>query len=129
VRGVSPHGKNRPERRRVTHPRRRCSCFATPFSICNTNSPEQINYPLAHAESRVVVCENQDVKPIRDTGYRIDHLVCVDGYIDGGLSLPQLEQASDPGFDFEATWKSVQPTDIVTLSTPPIPPDHRKLWS
>lgn len=88
---------------------------ATPFSIYNTNSPEQINYPLAHAESRVVVCENQDVKPIRDTGYRIDHLVCVDGDIDGGLSLPQLEEASDPGFDFEATWKSVQPADIVTL--------------
>jgi hypothetical protein len=88
---------------------------ATPFSIYNTNSPEKINYPLAQAESRVAVCENQDVKPIRDTGYPIDHLGCVDGDIDGGLSMPQLEEASDPGFDFEATWKSVQPTDIVTL--------------
>jgi long-chain acyl-CoA synthetase len=88
---------------------------ATPFSIYNTNSPEQINYAVTHAESRVVVCESQYVKQIRDAGCRIDHLVCVDADIDGGLSLRQLEEAGDAGFDFDAAWKSVEPNDVATL--------------
>ena len=41
---------------------------ATPFSIYNTSSHEQINHLLSNAESRVVVCESQYVDTIRRAG-------------------------------------------------------------
>ena len=88
---------------------------ATPFSIYNTSSHEQINHLLSNAESRVVVCESQYVDTIRRAGNPIHHIVCVDGDVADALSLRQLEAAGDSDFDFGAAWKSVQPTDVLTL--------------
>jgi long-chain acyl-CoA synthetase len=47
---------------------------------------------------------------------RVEHLVVLDAAADGALTLTDLEQAeSGDDFDFDATWRSVSPEDILTL--------------
>ncbi len=91
---------------------------ATPFSIYNTSSPEQIAYLLDDAENRVVVTELallDRVLAAIDQGGRVEHLVVVDGAPPDTVTLDQLEAADPAEFDFEATWRSVRPEDILTL--------------
>jgi long-subunit acyl-CoA synthetase (AMP-forming) len=88
---------------------------ATPFSIYNTNPPKQIEYQLTHADTRVVVCEQQFLPQIRAAATPIEHIVCVDGPADTTIGLHELEAAGQPDFDFDATWRAVQPSDVLTL--------------
>lgn len=81
---------------------------ATTYSIYNTSSPEQIHYMLSHAGTRIAVTERQFVERIEASGVQLDHLLVVD---DGDLD--RLRPADD--FDFEATWKAVQPDDGICL--------------
>ena len=77
---------------------------ATPFSIYNTSSPEQIEYLFANAENRLVVTERRFADTIRAVGAGVEVVVIED---DG------LPDGDHP--DFEATWRAVQPDDIATL--------------
>lgn len=88
---------------------------ATPFSIYNTLAPEQINYVLADAGSRVVVCEQQFVEKLRTAamGTAVEHIVCVDDTPEGTIGLDELP--ADTTFDFSATWRSVRPDDVLTI--------------
>jgi long-subunit acyl-CoA synthetase (AMP-forming) len=89
---------------------------ATPFSIYNTSSPEQIAYLFENAGNDVVITERQFVDRIAATGGRAPRtVVCVDGGGDGVLSLAELEQRGAPDFDFEAAWRAVTPDDLATL--------------
>ena len=45
----------------------------------------------------------------------LEHIICIDGSPDGTLSLDDLYAAGADDFDFESTWRSVQPDDVVTL--------------
>jgi long-subunit acyl-CoA synthetase (AMP-forming) len=83
---------------------------ATPFSIYNTSSPEQIEYVLTHSGAKLVVTERQFADGV--LAVRSDQPVFV---IDGEPNLDALEAAGDPGFDFEAAWRAVTPQDIATL--------------
>ena len=68
---------------------------ATPFSVYNTSSPEQIAYVFANAGNRVVITERAVPRPrSRRAGEHggLEHVVCVDGGGDGVLSLDELEQ-------------------------------------
>jgi long-chain acyl-CoA synthetase len=92
---------------------------ATPFSIYNTSSPEQIAFLLEDAGNRVLVVETALLDRARaaiEQGGCVEHLVVVDGVRDGALTLAEVEDA-DPrgGFDFEAAWRAVRPEDILTL--------------
>ena len=91
---------------------------ATPFSIYNTSSPEQISYLFANAGNRVVITERQFVERIkaaRGNGAQPRHIVCVDGDDDGVISLDELETMAAPDFDFEGAWRAVEPDDVLTL--------------
>jgi long-chain acyl-CoA synthetase len=100
---------------------------ATPFSIYNTLAPEQISHLFGNAGNRVVICERQFLEPIRQaiatTETAVEHIVCVDvdtADVDPGrpadvMSLAELEAGAAPDFDFEASWKSVRPTDVLTI--------------
>ncbi|HWF54079.1 MAG TPA: long-chain fatty acid--CoA ligase [Solirubrobacteraceae bacterium] len=88
---------------------------ATPFSIYNTSSPEQIAYLFSNAENRVVIAEEQFVDAIRAASADPPTIVCLDGAPEGTIGLDELEASGDPAFDFEATWRAVQPDDILTL--------------
>jgi long-subunit acyl-CoA synthetase (AMP-forming) len=92
---------------------------ATPFSIYNTSSPEQIAYLLGDACNRVFVVEAAFLDRAREGSSQagdIEHLVVLDATVEGALTLDELELAEPPqGFDFDATWRAVQPDDLLTL--------------
>ncbi|HEY5855210.1 MAG TPA: long-chain fatty acid--CoA ligase [Aldersonia sp.] len=90
---------------------------ATPFSIYNTSSPEQMDHVFSTAGNRIVVCEEQFLERIHKIGEQlgIEHVVCVDGEAEASMSLDALEAAGDADFDFDATWRAVDRDDIATL--------------
>jgi long-subunit acyl-CoA synthetase (AMP-forming) len=88
---------------------------ATSFSVYNTLAPEQLSYVFDNAGTKVVICEQQYVDVIRASGATLDHIICIDGAPDGTLSLDALYAAATDDFDFDATWRAVQPDDVITL--------------
>jgi len=88
---------------------------ASPFSIYNTNSAEQIAHLLSNAESKVVFCEARFTDTIRAAGGPVEIIVTIDASVDGALPLELVEKNSVDGFDFEAAWKAVRPNDVATL--------------
>jgi long-subunit acyl-CoA synthetase (AMP-forming) len=90
---------------------------ATPFSIYNSNSPEQIANLFANAENRVVVCEEQFLPVLLKVTAesKVEHVVCVDGTANNAVTLAAVEAAGDPEFDFAATWRAVSQDDVLTL--------------
>ncbi|OBJ47981.1 fatty acid--CoA ligase FadD11 [Mycobacterium asiaticum] len=88
---------------------------ATSFSVYNTLAAEQLTYVFANADTKVVICEEQHVDRILASGTPIEHIVCIDGNPAGTMTLDDLCAAAPADFDFEATWRTVQPDDVVTL--------------
>jgi long-chain acyl-CoA synthetase len=88
---------------------------ATSFSVYNTLPPEQLTYVFDNAGTKMVICEQQYVDRIRASGARLEHIICIDGSPEGTLSLDDLYAAAKDDFDFESTWRAVQPDDVITL--------------
>ncbi len=92
---------------------------ATPFSIYNTYTADQIEHLLRDSGSRVVITERAYVGTVaaaRDGVGSVEHVVVVDGDPPPrAMSLDELVARGDPGFDFEAAWRAVQPDDVLTL--------------
>lgn len=88
---------------------------ATSFSVYNTLPAHQLGYLLDNADAKVMICERAYVDRIRASGAKLDHIVCVDGRVDGTLSIEDLLSAGDDEFDFESSWRAVRPDDVVTL--------------
>lgn len=88
---------------------------ATSFSVYDTLPAEQLTHLFENAGTKVVICEERYVQRIRATGVAIQHIVCLDGSPEGTLSVEQLYAAAADGFDFESTWRAVQPDDVITL--------------
>ena len=92
---------------------------ATPFSIYNTYTPDQIKYLVTDAATRVLITEQAFVETVlkaKDGADALEHVVVIDGDApEGGMTLDDLIAGGDDGFDFEAAWKAVEPDDILTL--------------
>jgi long-subunit acyl-CoA synthetase (AMP-forming) len=92
---------------------------ATPFSVYNTSTAEQIEHLVTDAANSVLVTEQaflDTVLAVREAAEALEHVVVVDGDPrDGAIGLAELEAGGDPGFDFEAAWRAVQPEDLATL--------------
>jgi long-chain acyl-CoA synthetase len=90
---------------------------ATAFSIYNTSTPEQIEYLFSNADNQIVICEEQFAEKIlkANNGTSVQHVICIDGHPEGTISLSEVEQGGDAGFDFEAAWRAVEPDDVLTL--------------
>ena len=93
---------------------------ATPFSIYNTSTPEQISYLLEDAGNRVLFTEQallDTVLAARDAASSaLETIVVVDGEArDGAITLAELEGGGGEEFDFEAAWRAVETDDILTL--------------
>ncbi|HTZ64618.1 MAG TPA: AMP-dependent synthetase/ligase [Solirubrobacteraceae bacterium] len=89
---------------------------AAPFSIYNTCSPEQITYLFTNAKNRIVATEPQFLAAIRAAGIdSLEHVICLDDAPADAVALAQLEALSAPGFDFEASWRSVGGEDLATI--------------
>jgi long-subunit acyl-CoA synthetase (AMP-forming) len=92
---------------------------ATCFSVYNTSSPEQVEYVVADAGNRVIVTEQaflETVLAARERVESLEHVVVIGGEApEGTLSIEELEEIGDPGFDFEAAWRAVEPDDVLCL--------------
>jgi long-chain acyl-CoA synthetase len=88
---------------------------ATPFSVYNTYTAEQIAYQIHDAGARIVVSEKAFLDRIEGID-GIEHLVVVDAdRLDEALTIADVEAEGDPEFDFEASWRAVEPDDTLTL--------------
>jgi long-subunit acyl-CoA synthetase (AMP-forming) len=88
---------------------------ATSFSVYSTLPAEQLTYLFDNAGTKVLICEEQYADRIRASGAALEHIVCIDGSPTGTISLDELYAAGADDFDFESTWRAVQPDDVVTL--------------
>ncbi|MDH6676662.1 long-chain acyl-CoA synthetase [Rhodococcus sp. LBL1] len=90
---------------------------ATPFSVYNTLAAEQLNYVLTNAGNRIMVCERHFLPVVRraSEGTAVERIICVDGAPEDTTILAELESIGDPGFDFESSWRAVEPSDVVTI--------------
>ena len=77
---------------------------ATPFSVYNTYTAEQVEYQLQDSGARIVITE----KAFADRIGGAEHVIVID---DGG----EVESHAQDGFDFEAAWRAVEPDDVLTL--------------
>jgi long-chain acyl-CoA synthetase len=88
---------------------------ATSFSVYNTLAADQLTYLFSNAGTKVVMCEAQYVDRIRACGAQVGHIVCIDGAPGGTLTVDELLAAGSADFDFESSWRAVQPDDVATL--------------
>jgi long-chain acyl-CoA synthetase len=92
---------------------------ATPFSIYNTYTADQIGFLVEDAAPTVAITETQFLDRLTDVKGRdnaLEHIVVVDGDApEGGLTLEELETSGKDDFDFDAAWQAVQPDDVLTL--------------
>src|SRR5215210_1665076 len=85
---------------------------ATPFSVYNTYSPEQIEYLFGDAGNSIVITEQaflDTIMPVREKVPAVEHVVVVDGDgsgPEGTLSMDELLDKGDDSFDFEAAWRA-----------------------
>jgi long-chain acyl-CoA synthetase len=91
---------------------------ATPFSIYQTYTPDQIQYIVSDAGAKVAIIEEQFREAFLQARQGLPdlaHLIVVDGKGgDGTLTIEEVE-ASNPGFDAEAAWRAIEPDDLLTL--------------
>ncbi|WP_225731812.1 MULTISPECIES: long-chain fatty acid--CoA ligase [unclassified Nocardia] len=95
---------------------------ATPFSVYNTNPPELLAYQFGNAGNKTVICETQFVPRVLDAvalaaeqGSIVEHIICVDGAPAGTVALDDVIANPAKDFDFDATWRKVQPDDLLTI--------------
>src|SRR3954451_13605407 len=94
---------------------------ATPYSVYNTYTAEQIEYLVSDAGNTIIVTEEaylDTALAVQKACGTVEHVIDVDGSgREGTMSLEELESAGEANgdFDFEAAWKAVEPDDVLTL--------------
>jgi long-subunit acyl-CoA synthetase (AMP-forming) len=78
---------------------------ATPFSVYNTSTREQVAYLFANAGNRVAFTQ-RELLPVVEG--QVEHVILVE-------ELEAFEDRTPSGFHFEETWRAVAPDDILTL--------------
>jgi long-subunit acyl-CoA synthetase (AMP-forming) len=79
---------------------------ATPFSVYNTSTPEQVAHQFANAGNRVVVTERHFLPLVQAAG--AGEIVLVE-------ALERLEEREESSFRFAETWQAVRPADLATI--------------
>ncbi|MFC5286211.1 AMP-dependent synthetase/ligase [Actinokineospora guangxiensis] len=87
---------------------------AVPFSVYNTLAAEQLAYVFANAGNSVVITEEQFLPAVKASGADV-RIVCVEPGVAGTMSLAELEAGGAADFDFEGSWKAVEPEDVATI--------------
>src|SRR5215210_6517317 len=85
---------------------------ATPYSVYNTSTPEQMAHQFTNAGNRVVVTERHLLPAVRAARLLapvVDHVVLLDGREQDVTSLDALEESGTSAFRFDEIWKAVAP--------------------
>ncbi|MDX6627824.1 MAG: long-chain acyl-CoA synthetase [Gaiellales bacterium] len=92
---------------------------ATPYSVYNTYTAEQIEYLVSDAQNTIIVTEGDYLDTalkVQEACSTVQYVIDVDGSgRDRTMSLEELEARGDPDFDFDAAWRAVEPDDVLTL--------------
>ena len=92
---------------------------ATPFSVYNTYSPEQVEYLVGDAASSIFVTEQaflDRILEVQKACDKLQHVIIVDGDApEGVLTLDEVAAMGDDSFDFDSSWRTVRPNDQLTL--------------
>jgi long-chain acyl-CoA synthetase len=91
---------------------------AVPWSIYTTYPPDQITHLLRDSQSNVAITEQALLPVLREAAQAagVEHVVVVDGEApEGVLSVDDVVARGDAGFDFDATWRAIEPDDLVTI--------------
>ena len=90
---------------------------ATPFSIYQTLAPNEIDYVVSDAGAKVAIVEQQYLEPFLAAGLDLEHVIVVDAPDDLPEGLLRIEdvEGSNPDFDIEASWRQIEPDDLLTL--------------
>jgi long-chain acyl-CoA synthetase len=92
---------------------------ATPFSIYNTYTAEQIRFIVADAGAKVLVAEQAllaGALAARSDLPELEHVIVVDGETPAGcLALADVMADGDPAFDADASIAAIGPEDVATL--------------
>src|SRR4051794_7440225 len=92
---------------------------ATPYSVYNTYTADQIAYLVSDAQNTIVVTEPDyldTVMKVKEQCSSVQHVVDVTGSgREGTISLEELEGMRDDDFDFDAAWRAVEPEGVLTL--------------
>lgn len=86
-----------------------------PFSIYATLPPDQVEYICNNAAAACIVTERRFMPLLHQANLGTIRVVCVDGPTPGAISLSDIMTLRCQDFDFEATWRSVRPSDLATI--------------
>jgi long-chain acyl-CoA synthetase len=92
------------------------SLGAVPYSIYQTSAPEQIQYLVSDAESRIAIVEQEFVErfqEVRKDLPKLEHLIVVDGE-GGDHTLDELMEMGE-GFDPAESVEELELDDLLTL--------------
>jgi long-chain acyl-CoA synthetase len=92
------------------------SLGGVPFSIYQTSAPEQIQYLLSDAKSKIVIVEKAFLDRIieaREDLPDLEHVIVVDG--DGGDHTLDEVMEMNPDFDPAESVEALEPDDLLTL--------------
>jgi long-chain acyl-CoA synthetase len=92
---------------------------ATPYSVYNTYTADQIAYLVNDAANAIIVSEPEfldTVMKVKEQCSSVQHVIDVTGSgREGTMSLEDVEGKAQDGFDFDAAWRAVEPDDVLTL--------------
>ena len=92
---------------------------ATPFSVYNTYSPEQIEYLVGDAAAAIVVTEQaflDRILAVKQACGSLKHVIVVDGDApDGVLTLDEVAGDAETTTSTSSAWRAVKPDDVLTL--------------
>jgi long-subunit acyl-CoA synthetase (AMP-forming) len=92
---------------------------ATPFSLYQTLSPEQIQYVVGDADAKIALVEEAFLEPVqkaKELGLPdLATIVVLEGERgDGTVAWDDVEGAN-ADFDVEGAWRQIKPEDLLTL--------------
>ncbi len=91
---------------------------ATPFSIYNTYTPEQIEYLIKDAGAGILICEQAYLPRVLEARTNLpdlEHVIVVDGEAPAGTLALSAVEGSNPDFDVDGRVAELQGTDLLTL--------------
>jgi long-chain acyl-CoA synthetase len=92
---------------------------ATPYSVYNTYTADQIAYLVGDADNRIIVTEPaflDTVLKVKEQCGSVEHVIDVTGSgREGTISLDEVVAKGADDFDFDSAWRAVEPDDVLTL--------------
>jgi long-chain acyl-CoA synthetase len=92
---------------------------ATPFSVYATSPVDEVAWLLERSQARVVFTEPAFADRVLEAASSVpgvEEVVLVEGDAVGARTLAEVESTPAPaGFDFDASWRSVEPDSPITL--------------